>query len=86
MENGVDPMQTWSVTNGVIHCTGKPTGYLRTTHTYSNYIVTVEWRFRESRAQGRQHRRARPHAIARQGLADVHPKIRANPAGRAICL
>jgi hypothetical protein len=45
MENGVDPMQTWSVTNGVIHCTGKPTGYLRTTHTYSNYIVTVEWRF-----------------------------------------
>jgi hypothetical protein len=45
MENGVDPMQTWSVTNGVIHCTGKPTGYLRTTHTYSNYVVTVEWRF-----------------------------------------
>jgi hypothetical protein len=40
-----DPLQTWSVTNGVIHCTGKPTGYLRTAQVYSNYFLTVEWRF-----------------------------------------
>ena len=40
-----DPHATWWVTNGVIHCTGKPTGYLRTTQTYSNYFLTVEWRF-----------------------------------------
>src|ERR1700761_8487332 len=45
MKNQADPRQTWSVTNGVIHCTGKPTGYLRTTQTYSNYFLTVEWRF-----------------------------------------
>jgi hypothetical protein len=45
MKNNAAPMQTWSVTNGVIHCTGKPTGYLRTTQAYSNYILTVEWRF-----------------------------------------
>ena len=45
MKNGADPMQTWSVTNGVIHCTGKPIGYLRTEHSYSNYFLTVEWRF-----------------------------------------
>jgi len=40
-----DPLKTWSVTNGVIHCTGKPSGYLRTTQVYSNYFLTVEWRF-----------------------------------------
>jgi hypothetical protein len=45
MKNGADAMQTWSVTNGVIHCTGKPIGYIRTTQSYSNYFLTVEWRF-----------------------------------------
>jgi hypothetical protein len=45
MKGDADPMQTWSVTNGVIHCTGKPIGYLRTTQSYSNYFLTVEWRF-----------------------------------------
>ncbi len=45
MKDQADPLQTWSVTNKVIHCTGKPTGYLRTTGVYSNYFLTVEWRF-----------------------------------------
>jgi len=45
MKNNADPFQTWSATNGIIHCTGKPTGYLRTTQAYSNYVVTVVWRF-----------------------------------------
>jgi hypothetical protein len=45
MKKGADPMKTWSVTNGVIHCTGRPTGYLRTKQSYSNYVLTVEWRF-----------------------------------------
>ena len=45
MKKGADPMKTWSVTNGVIHCTGRPTGYLRTKQGYSNYVLTVEWRF-----------------------------------------
>src|ERR1700722_19354114 len=45
MKNDADPMQTWSVTNGLIHCTGTPIGYLRTKQSYSNYVVTVEWRF-----------------------------------------
>ncbi len=39
------PAETWTVTNGIIHCTGKPSGYLRTTQSYSNYALTVEWRF-----------------------------------------
>ena len=45
MKDNADPRQTWSVTNGVIHCTGKPSGYLRTTQAYSNYVLTVVWRF-----------------------------------------
>lgn len=44
-KDNADPLQTWSVTNGIIHCTGKPAGYLRTTQVYSNYFLTVEWRF-----------------------------------------
>ncbi|MGO9535971.1 MAG: DUF1080 domain-containing protein [Limisphaerales bacterium] len=45
MKDHADPMQTWSVTNGVIHCTGKPIGYLRTKQDYRDYVLTVEWRF-----------------------------------------
>ena len=36
---------TWSVTDGVLRCTGKPNGYLRTEKAYANYKVTVEWKF-----------------------------------------
>ena len=45
MKDGFDPALTWRVTNGVIHCTGQPAGYLRTTHVASNYFLTIEWRF-----------------------------------------
>ena len=40
-----DSSQTWIVTNGVIHCSGKPNGYLRTIQDYRDYQLTVEWRF-----------------------------------------
>ncbi len=36
--------ETWSVSNGVIHCTGRPTGALRTPRQYENFILEVEWR------------------------------------------
>ena len=36
--------ETWTVREGVIHCTGKPTGALRTTRQYENFILEVEWR------------------------------------------
>jgi hypothetical protein len=45
MRNDADPMKTWSVTNGLIHCNGSAIGYFRTKQSYRNYIVTVEWRF-----------------------------------------
>jgi hypothetical protein len=45
MKNDADPAATWSITNGLIHCTGTPAGYLRTTQSFSNCVVTVVWRF-----------------------------------------
>ena len=36
--------KTWTVKDGMIHCTGKPIGELRTTRMYENFILEVEWR------------------------------------------
>jgi len=36
--------ETWSVRDGMIHCTGFPTGALRTERQYENFILEVEWR------------------------------------------
>ncbi|HLV02793.1 MAG TPA: DUF1080 domain-containing protein [Acidobacteriota bacterium] len=39
--------ETWSVRDGMIVCTGKPTGVLRTEKQYQNYILELEWRHME---------------------------------------
>jgi len=36
--------ETWTVRDGLIHCTGKPTGAMRTERQYENFILEVEWR------------------------------------------
>jgi hypothetical protein len=41
------PAETWSVQDGVLTCTGRPAGVLRTAETYANYELTVEWRWAE---------------------------------------
>lgn len=45
MRSNSAPENTWSITNGVIHCVGKPNGFIRTEKTYSNFKLTVEWHF-----------------------------------------
>ncbi len=45
LAGNADVTKTWSVENGVIKCTGKPAGYMRTEKDYANYKLTVEWRF-----------------------------------------
>ena len=35
---------TWSVRDGMIYCTGQPTGELRTKRMYQNFILKVQWR------------------------------------------
>ncbi len=36
--------ETWSVQEGMIHCTGKPIGALRTVRQYENFILELDWR------------------------------------------
>jgi len=36
--------ETWQVKNGIIVCSGIPTGVLRTEKQYENYILELEWR------------------------------------------
>ena len=36
--------ETWTVHDGMILCSGKPTGVLRTEKQYENYILEMEWR------------------------------------------
>jgi hypothetical protein len=35
---------TWRVVDGVIHCSGVPTGILRSREQYENFILELEWR------------------------------------------
>lgn len=44
-DEGIDVNDIWSVKDGVVHCKGKPNGYMRTIDTYSNYELHVEWRW-----------------------------------------
>jgi hypothetical protein len=45
MRGNTDPALTWSVHDGVIHCTGQPYGYARTEKMYHDYRLTCIWRF-----------------------------------------
>src|SRR5580698_910955 len=45
MRSNAAPENTWSISNGVIHCLGRPLGYLRTEKGYHDYQLDVEWRF-----------------------------------------
>lgn len=42
----------WSVKDGVLHCKGQPIGYIRTEDDYSNYSLSLEWRFPEGSQGG----------------------------------
>jgi len=35
----------WSVKDGVLHCKGRPNGYLRTEKDYTNFVLKLEWRW-----------------------------------------
>ena len=36
--------ETWTAQGDVIHCTGRPTGALRTPRQYENFILELDWR------------------------------------------
>ncbi|MCF7958101.1 MAG: DUF1080 domain-containing protein [Phycisphaerae bacterium] len=44
-DENIDVNTIWSVKEGVVHCTGKPNGYMRTNKQYSNYRLQLQWRW-----------------------------------------
>ncbi|MHC4324176.1 MAG: 3-keto-disaccharide hydrolase [Planctomycetota bacterium] len=46
-DSNVGPKNVWKVRDGEIYCTGKPTGFLCTKQEYSDYKLTLEWRWPE---------------------------------------
>jgi len=40
-----DVSKTWSVSNGLLRCEGRPAGYMRTETPYADYHLHVEWRW-----------------------------------------
>jgi len=52
LSDGGERDDVWSVADGVIHCEGRPVGYIRTEADYENYELTLEWRFAPERGAG----------------------------------
>jgi putative heme-binding domain-containing protein len=42
---GADAAKTWNVKDGVLRCEGQPAGYVYTKRSFTNYELTLEWRF-----------------------------------------
>jgi hypothetical protein len=51
-KEGVKLEDVWSVKDGVIVCKGEPIGWLATEKTYTNYKLTVEWRWGDPQKPG----------------------------------
>lgn len=42
---GIAVSQVWSIRQGILRCEGRPQGYLRTSRPFSDYKLTLEWRW-----------------------------------------
>lgn len=42
----------WSIEDGTLVCKGTPVGYLRTKDDYTNYVLTLDWRFDPAKGAG----------------------------------
>ncbi len=49
---GKDQASVWSVKDGVLVCGGKPAGYVRTEKAYTNYVLRLDWRWADPKAEG----------------------------------
>lgn len=52
LPDGGDPAATWSVRDGVLRCEGRPIGYLRTAERYTDFELTLRWRFDPAAGSG----------------------------------
>ena len=41
----IESSETWSVADGILKGTGKPTGFLITDKEYANYVFSLKWRY-----------------------------------------
>jgi hypothetical protein len=39
------PPETWQARDGMIYCTGRPNGFLRSRKVYRDFVFRAEWRF-----------------------------------------
>jgi Domain of Unknown Function (DUF1080) len=46
-DKGADPARTFTVKDGALIVGGKPKGYVYTDKSYTNYVLTYDWRFPE---------------------------------------
>jgi len=44
-DEDADPRDTWSIHGDVLRCEGQPIGYLRTSQRFTNFELTLQWRF-----------------------------------------
>lgn len=51
-EENTKAEDVWTVKDGVLVCAGQPIGYLRTDDSYSDYTLTLKWRFPEGTQGG----------------------------------
>jgi len=68
-----DPAKTWFVRDGLLQCSGKPKGYLRTEREdFKDYLLRVEWRWPEGTPE-RANNGVLVH-VSKPGALGVWPK------------
>jgi Domain of Unknown Function (DUF1080) len=80
----VDPASVFTVTNGVIHITGNPFGYMRTKESYSDYKLHVEWRWPSEATNSGVFVHAQPPDTI--WLKCVECQLKAGNAGDFVCM
>jgi hypothetical protein len=58
----------FTVKDGVIHCVGKPAGYIKTNESYTNYNLRLQWRFVKPGNSGVLLRVQEPDAVWPQAI------------------
>jgi hypothetical protein len=80
----VDPSKVFTVSNGVIHISGSPFGYMRTKESYSDYKLHVEWRWpSEATNSGLFIHAQEPDSI---WLRCIECQLKAGNAGDFVCM
>jgi Domain of Unknown Function (DUF1080) len=86
LPKGADAEKTWTIKDGVIHCTGQPNGYFYTDKSYKDYVITYDWRYPAEQPEKtslnsgllvhiQEPHKVWPYCIEAQGRYQDHGKI-----------